>query len=74
MDELAGAGADVPPEDLDPERESEGEGGIAPDDDSRTLDDALDEEDPGIDAERRVDLGDERRGGGTDAAAAETEE
>ena len=64
MDDLAGA--DVTPEDDEftvaqdtefDEREP------ATDDDDRPLDDALDDELPGVDEERRVDLRDERATG-----------
>lgn len=65
MDDLPGAG--VSPEDDDDftvaqdtefdEREP------AVDDDSRPLDDALDDELPGVDEERRVDLADEQLAG-----------
>lgn len=67
MDELAGA--DVTPEDdeftVAQDTEFE-EGGLAFEDDERTLDDSLDDEVPGIDEERRVPLPDEPASGDED--------
>lgn len=63
MDELAGAGAEFAPDDDDftVSQDTEfDEADEAHDDDGRPLDDVLDEEVEGLDAERRVDLGDER--------------
>lgn len=62
MDDLAGAGDELTPEDdftvaQDTEFDEPDE---AHDDDERALDDSLDDEVPGLDAERRVDLVDER--------------
>ena len=62
MDDIAGAGADIAPEDDDftVAQDTEfDEPDEARDDDERPLDDSLDDEPPGIDAERRVDLADE---------------
>jgi len=62
MDDIAGAGEDIAPEDDDftVAQETEfDEPDEAHDDDERVLDDSLDDEPPGIDAERRVDLADE---------------
>ena len=62
MDDIAGAGADIVPEDDDftVAQDTEfDEPGEARDDDERALDDSLDDEPPGLDAERRVDLADE---------------
>jgi hypothetical protein len=62
MDDIAGAGAEIAPEDDDftVAQETEfDEPDEARDDDERALDDSLDDEPPGIDAERRVDLADE---------------
>jgi hypothetical protein len=62
MDDIAGAGAEIAPEDDDftVAQETEfDEPDEARDDDERVLDDSLDDEPPGIDAERRVDLADE---------------
>lgn len=61
MDDLAGAGGDVAPEDDDLELELIEAEEIAVDNDSRTLDDALRDEIPGIDEERRVDVADDRQ-------------
>ncbi|GAA1775794.1 hypothetical protein [Agromyces lapidis] len=63
MDELAGAGAEIAPDDEDftVSQDTEfDEADEAHDDDERSLDDVLDEEVAGLDAERRVDLDDER--------------
>jgi len=63
MDDLAGAGAEFSPEDDDftVSQDTEfDEADEAHDDDERSLDDALDDDLPGVDAERRVDLRDER--------------
>ena len=62
MDDIAGAGADIAPDDDDftVAQDTEfDEPDEARDDDERPLDDSLDDEPPGIDAERRVDLADE---------------
>ncbi|SIO17375.1 hypothetical protein [Agromyces cerinus] len=61
MDGLAGAGDDLSPDDeftVSQDMEFE-ELDDAADDDERAIDDSLDDEVPGVDAERRVDLGDE---------------
>lgn len=62
MDDLAGA--DVTPEDDDEFTVAQDtefdEDELAVDDDHRPLDDSLEDEVPGIDAERRVDLPDDR--------------
>lgn len=62
MDDIAGAGADIVPEDDDftvaQDTEFE-EDDLAFDDDERTIDDSLKDEVPGIDEERRVPLPDE---------------
>jgi hypothetical protein len=63
MDELAGVGAAITPEDDDftVSQDTEfDEPDEAHDDDDRSIDDSLDDEPPGVDAERRVDLRDER--------------
>lgn len=63
MDELAGAGAEFAPEDDDftVSQDTEfDEADEVHDDDERSLDDGLDDERPGIDEERHVDLRDER--------------
>ncbi|MGW9630852.1 hypothetical protein ACWGST_09115 [Agromyces sp. NPDC055520] len=68
MDGLAGAGDGVSPDDdftVSQDTEFD-EPGDAADDDERAIDDSLDDELPGVDAERHVDLADER-----DAPAAE---
>jgi hypothetical protein len=62
MDDRAGAGAISPEDDeftvsQDTEFDEEE---LAADDDERPLDDSLADEVPGLDAERRVDLRDER--------------
>ncbi|QAY74394.1 hypothetical protein ET445_14735 [Agromyces protaetiae] len=62
MDDLAGAGGDVAPEDdftvvQDTEFD---ELDVPEDDDARPIDDSLVDDLPGIDAERRVDLSDDR--------------
>lgn len=62
MDALAGSGAVSPDDDeftvaQDTEFDEEE---FVEDDDHRPLDDSLDDEVPGVDAERRVDLRDER--------------
>jgi hypothetical protein len=62
MDDRAGHGADIAPEDDDftVSQDTEfDEPDEARDDDDRPLDDSLADEPPGIDAERRVDLADE---------------
>ena len=62
MDDIAGTGAEIAPEDDDftVAQDTEfDEPGAAVDDDERALDDSLDDEPPGIDEERRVDLADE---------------
>ncbi|MRG61415.1 hypothetical protein GE115_16280 [Agromyces sp. CFH 90414] len=71
MDGLAGAGAGVSPDDHDftVAQDTEfDEVEPAPNDDERPLDDDLDDEVDGLDAERRVDLGDDP---GTAAADAD---
>ncbi|MGW9181882.1 hypothetical protein [Agromyces sp. NPDC055661] len=62
MDALAGSGAASPDDDeFTVAQDTEFvEDELAPDDDHRALDDSLDDEVPGIDAERHVDLRDER--------------
>jgi hypothetical protein len=63
MDELTGVGAATTPEDDDftVSQDTEfDEPDEARDDDDRTVDDSLVDEPPGVDAERRVDLRDER--------------
>ena len=62
MDGLAGAGDSVSPDDdftVSQDTEFD-ELEDAADDDERAIDDSLDDEVPGVDAERRVDLADER--------------
>jgi hypothetical protein len=60
MDDLAGAGA-TPDDEFTVAQDSEfDEDELVTDDDERTLDDSLDDEVPGIDAERRVALPDDR--------------
>ena len=62
MDDLAGAGAIMPDDDeftVSQDTEFD-EDELAADDDQRPLDDDLADDVDGIDAERRVDLGDER--------------
>ena len=62
MDGLAGAGDSVSPDDeftVSQDMEFEELDDVA-DDDERSIDDSLDDEVPGVDAERRVDLADER--------------
>ena len=62
MDERTGVGAETTPEDDDftVSQDTEfDEPDEARDDDERPLDDSLDDEPPGIDSERRVDLADE---------------
>lgn len=62
MDDLAGAGAIMPDDDeftVSQDTEFD-EDELAADDDHRPLDDDLTDEVDGIDAERHVDLGDER--------------
>ena len=62
MDDLAGAGAITPDDDeftVSQDTEFD-EDELAADDDHRPLDDDLADDVDGIDAERRVDLGDER--------------
>lgn len=68
MDDLAGADPGVTPDDdftvaQDTEFDERDE---AHDDDGRTLDDSLDDEVPGLDEERHVDLADERVAGTDD--------
>ena len=63
MDELTGVGAATTPEDDDftVSQDTEfDEPDEARDDDDRPVDDSLVDEPPGVDAERRVDLRDER--------------
>jgi len=62
MDDLAGAGAISPDDDeFTVAQDTEfDEDELASDDDHRPLDDSLADEVAGIDAERRVDLADER--------------
>lgn len=62
MDGLAGAGDGVTPDDdftVSQDTEFDEPDDIA-DDDERSIDDSLDDELPGVDAERRVDLADDR--------------
>lgn len=60
MDDLAGAGV-TPDDEFTVAQDSEfDEDELVIDDDDRTLDDSLDDDVPGIDAERRVELPDER--------------
>ena len=61
MDSLGGAGDGVSPDDdftVSQDTEFDEPGDVA-DDDERSIDDSLDDEVPGVDAERRVDLADE---------------
>jgi hypothetical protein len=59
MDDLAGAGV-TPDDEFTVAQDSEfEEDELVTDDDERTLDDSLDDEVPGIDAERRVELPDD---------------
>lgn len=61
MDDLAGAGVTPDDDEFTVAQDSEfDEDELVIDDDERTLDDSLDDEVPGIDAERRVELPDER--------------
>ena len=61
MDDLAGAGAIMPDDEFTVSQDTEfDEDELAADDDHRPLDDDLADDVDGIDAERRVDLGDER--------------
>lgn len=69
MDELAGVGAAITPEDDDftVSQDTEfDEPDEARDDDDRAVDDSLEDELPGVDAERHVDLRDERAAAGDD--------
>ncbi|KQZ07437.1 hypothetical protein ESP57_16230 [Agromyces fucosus] len=61
MDGLAGVGDGVSPdEDFTVSQDTEfDEPGDVADDDERSIDDSLDDEVPGVDAERRVDLADD---------------
>jgi hypothetical protein len=60
MDDLAGAGVTPDDEEFTVAQDSEfDEAELVTDDDERTLDDSLDDEVPGIDAERRVELPDD---------------
>jgi hypothetical protein len=60
MDDLAGAGV-TPDDEFTVAQDSEfDEDELVIDDDERTLDDSLDDDVPGIDAERRVELPDDR--------------
>jgi hypothetical protein len=61
MDGLAGA-ADSPDDDFTVSQDTEFDelDDDAADDDERPIDDSLDDEVPGVDAERRVDLAEER--------------
>ncbi|MFC9561289.1 hypothetical protein [Agromyces sp. NPDC056965] len=62
MDGLAGAGDGVSPDDdftVSQDTEFDEPDDVA-DDDERSIDDSLDDELPGVDAERRVDLADDR--------------
>lgn len=61
MDDLARAGAGVSPDDeFTVAQDTEfDEPDTAADDDERAIDDSLDDEVPGLDTERRVDLGEE---------------
>lgn len=61
MDGLGRAGDGVSPDDdftVSQDTEFDEPGDVA-DDDERSIDDSLDDEVPGVDAERRVDLADE---------------
>ena len=61
MDGLGGAGDGVSPDDdftVSQDTEFDEPGDLAADDE-RSIDDSLDDEVPGVDAERRVDLADE---------------
>ena len=61
MDDLAGAGVTPDDDEFTVAQDSEfDEDELAIDDDERTLDDSLDDEVPGLDAERRVELPDDR--------------
>lgn len=61
MDDLAGAGVTPEDDEFTVAQDTEfDEDELALDDDERTLDDSLGDEVPGIDAERRVDLPDDR--------------
>ncbi|MFD4420446.1 hypothetical protein ACFWN7_02945 [Agromyces sp. NPDC058484] len=61
MDDLAGAGLVPDDDEFTVAQDSEfDEDELASGDDDRTLDDSLDDEVPGIDEERRVDLPDDR--------------
>ena len=61
MDDLAGAGVTPDDDEFTVAQDSEfDEDELVIDDDERTLDDSLDDEVPGIDAERRVELPDDR--------------
>ncbi|WP_157428199.1 hypothetical protein [Agromyces salentinus] len=73
MSELAGAAAEPRDDEFTVAQDTEFDEDEPPNDDEhRPLDDDLADEVPGIDAERRVDIGDERDpagSGGSDAAA-----
>lgn len=61
MDALAGSGAASPDDEFTVAQDTEfDEDEFVEDDDHRPLDDSLEDEVPGIDEERRVDLRDER--------------
>jgi hypothetical protein len=61
MDELAGAGASPDDDEFTVAQDTEFDDDELPfDDDDRTIDESLGDEVPGIDAERRVELPDER--------------
>lgn len=61
MDDLAGAGVTPDDDEFTVAQDTEfDEDELAQDDDERTIDDSLGDEMPGIDAERRVDLPDDR--------------
>ena len=61
MDDLAGAGVTPDDDDFTVAQDTEfDEDELAQGDEERTIDDSLDDEVPGIDAERRVDLPDDR--------------
>ena len=61
MDDLAGAGVTPEDDEFTVAQDTEfDEGELAFDDDDRAVDDSLGDEVPGIDAERRVELADER--------------
>ena len=65
MDDLAGAGVTPDDDEFTVAQDTEfDEDELAQGDEERTIDDSLDDEVPGIDAERRVDLPDDRAADG----------